>query len=394
MHYAISSFLYCDASLHCDFDFCEGLYNFILLPTRAGPVTICTGLAYPGGLQATYYQDDSFSIPFAGRTDAGVDFAIPPWPGTNVPAAPPGAMYSIAWSGLVRTKFNQIYTFSAVLLDTGASITSASCSGRVALWIDNALVLSQWDSLASLQPSGTFLLSRPDGLYTIDLQYKSMATSFAAGGPGAFRLFWQTNWRGRIIQKGAVPMGLLYWTVPAGNIPVRAMVIAAAAIVGATSLQGSYAGALTASDQDGGTSVNLNASLTLRDPFGNPALPPPANILAVRIRSVATLVEVIPSLVYAGGSTFQISYTLNPAALFTRALFIVQAAAIGGLNAEYFDDGRLLNRVMCLLQNNSNLVHHNSYTLRILFESKHSSVKAHTFIHLNIERACMLLSTD
>jgi hypothetical protein len=325
----------------------EGPYNFSLQPTRAGLITIFTGLAYPGGLPATYYQDAAFSIPFATRTDAGINFAVPPWPGNTFPATTPGAMFSIAWSGLVRPKYKQVYTFSAVLSDIILSSASAASAGRVALWIDNAVVLSQWDSLASLQASGTFYISKPDELFSIDLRYKSLASSFVAGGPGAFRLRWQTNWRGRIITQEAVPMGVLYWGVPVGGVPVTATVIAAAAVVGSASLQGSYFGALTASDADGGTSVTFNASLTIRDSFGNPALPPPANILAVRVRSVATLVEVQPLVVYSAGSTFKISYTLTPAAIFARALFIIQAAASGGLNAEYFDDGRLLNRVCC-----------------------------------------------
>jgi hypothetical protein len=133
--------------------------------------------------------------------------------------------------------------------------------------------------------------------------------------------------------------------VPVGGAAVTALVMSAAASVGASWMQGSYSGALAASDEDGGAAAAFNATLTLRDPFGNPALSPPDNILAVRVRSVATLAEARPTLVYTGGSMFRITYVLSPAAIFSRALFILQAAARGGLDAEFFDDGRLLNQV-------------------------------------------------
>jgi hypothetical protein len=313
-----------------------------MTPTRAGLVTIFAGIAYPGGLPATYYSDDSFSAPAALRTDTALDFAAPPWfiPGV-APTVAAGALYSVAWAGFIRPRYSQVYTFSAVLRDEGAAGT---CDGRVALWIDNAVVLAQWNSLASAIPSGTFLMSRAEDLFAVSIRYKAPAAAAAVGGPGAFRLLWQTNYRGRKILQQVIPAGRLHWMLPASGAAVVALVMSAAASVAATWMQGSYSGALTASDEDGGAAAAFNATLTLQDPFGNPALPPPDNILAVRVRSVATLAEARPTLVYTGGSTFQVTYVLSPAAIFSRALFIVRAAAQGGLDAEYFDDGRLLNQ--------------------------------------------------
>ena len=326
--------------------FFKGFFKFSLLLTRAGPVSIFAGLAYPGGLSATYYTDDSFSAPADTSLDSEIDFSSPPWPGKSVPEASAGSLFSVLWSGYVMPDFAQVYTFSFVLLDSGGSNIGGSCAGRVALWIDNAVVVSQWNSLASVEPTGTFLLTRADSLSAIDIRYKAPASSFAAGGPGSLRLYWQTDWRGQSVQQEVVPPGSLYWAVAAGGKPDSASVLAAAATIGTASLEGSYSGQLYASDSDGGASATFNASLTMRDPFGNPALPPPANILAVRVQSVATLAQTQPLLVYAGGSTFQMSYTLMPASIYARAIFIMQAAARGGLNAEYFDDGRLLDRVM------------------------------------------------
>ncbi len=363
-----------------------GLFNFTITPTRAGLVTIYAGIAYSGGLSATYYSDDAFSAPVALRTDTALDFAAPPWYIRAVaPTAGAGALYSVAWGGFIRPRYSQVYTFSALLRDEGAA---GACDGRVALWIDNAIVLAQWDSLASAIPAGTFLMSRAEQLFAVSIRYKAPAAAAAAGGPGAFRLLWQTNFRGRKIQQQVIPAGRLHWMLPASGAAVVARVMSAAASVSATRMQGSYSGALTASDEDGGAAAAFNATLTLCDPFGNPALPPPDNILAVRVRSVATLVETRPALHYTGGSTFQVTYVLSPAAIFSRALFIVQAAARGGLDADFFDDGRLLNQVSA--QKSTSLTYHTVFLVHFCIFFPISGSAAFYPLLTQIESCCRL----
>ncbi len=81
-----------------------GLYRFNLTLTRAGPFSLFVGVAYGGGLAATYYHNDSDSArPAAARLDPQLDFAGPPWAAPAAPdAAAGGGMYAVTWSGLGR----------------------------------------------------------------------------------------------------------------------------------------------------------------------------------------------------------------------------------------------------------------------------------------------------
>src|SRR3954447_3729270 len=84
------------------------------------------------GLQATYFDNTNFTGASVTRVDKTVSFT---W-GTNLaPAAGIGLdTYSVRWTGQVKPRFSETYTFKALIDDGGR------------LWVNHRLLVDKWST--------------------------------------------------------------------------------------------------------------------------------------------------------------------------------------------------------------------------------------------------------
>ena len=119
---------------------------------------------------------EDYTTPAKAVQESTVD-----WSGTTTTDRPyPGATdcvvngeFSVRWTGFIKPSRTDQYTFYAPL--HGSSGTGPT-KERVQLWIDNSLVIAQWASLATVDPSGTFSFPIADDYYNLVMDYKVDAT--------------------------------------------------------------------------------------------------------------------------------------------------------------------------------------------------------------------------
>lgn len=139
----------------------DGLHVMNFNITTAGSGLINAWVAQSGGLHATYFDTEALGSALYVREDTTVDFSgtgdassTSEWPGATGEAVTADT-FSVKWFGFVRPPSDFVYTFSMEIMDT----TAAGTNERVKLWVDNQLVINQWDSLVAVLPSGTFHFS-------------------------------------------------------------------------------------------------------------------------------------------------------------------------------------------------------------------------------------------
>jgi hypothetical protein len=168
--------------------------------TRTGDYKVHASIAFQGGLWATYYDHydneqlvnylespygrdwvgDYLESPWEVRVEPQVD-----WSGTASQVPMTGLTadrkWAARWAGFVKPcRADYPYTFF---------IPIESADERVQLWVDNSLIINQWTSISSTEPSGTFLFTSANALYDIKLEYKTM------GGDtdSQFSLMWKSD---------------------------------------------------------------------------------------------------------------------------------------------------------------------------------------------------------
>jgi hypothetical protein len=110
-----------------------------------------------GGLQATYFNDLALT---PGNEVKTIIRETVDWSGTSADSVPYTGMdvdneWSVRWAGFIRpSRADQHYTFFTPL---------SADDERVRLWVDNSLVISQWTSLESTEPSGTLYFTLANG---------------------------------------------------------------------------------------------------------------------------------------------------------------------------------------------------------------------------------------
>ena len=165
------------------------------------------------GLSATYYnaqptgtaQVGGAMTPVKAVRENTVDWSGMTPTDRPYPQSVTNGEFSVRWTGFVRltSPAGNIHTFHTTLGNNG------NTDERVQLWIDNSLVISQWSSLATSQPSGTVAQpsSPVDGAYySLVLDYKVGTTS-----PRGIQLKWTSAYEGT---EQVVPASLLF---PYGN---------------------------------------------------------------------------------------------------------------------------------------------------------------------------------
>ena len=112
--------------------------------------------ATSGALAATYYDHPSLGWE--------MDFRLT------------DSAYGARWAGLISPTLPGIYTFHAQFADT------SGLDDRVKLWIDNNVVIQQWNSLANTAIAGTFSFQQTyPNAYPIFVHYKNPTVATAGG---------------------------------------------------------------------------------------------------------------------------------------------------------------------------------------------------------------------
>eukprot|EP00960_Hanusia_phi_P062334 765116-Hanusia_phi.AAC.3 len=126
-----------------------------------------------GGLTATYYSTLPTGEVGGASAEKAVQESTVDWSGTSssdrpYPSSIPSGTFSVRWIGFVQPSRSDLYTFYTPV---HAGATTAT-DEKVRLWIDNSLVIDQWDSLSSTDPSGTYQFATANELYNLVMDYK------------------------------------------------------------------------------------------------------------------------------------------------------------------------------------------------------------------------------
>ena len=118
---------------------------------------------------ATYY--DSLAESATNDFGAGmpVSSSVAPtvdWSAASATSKPTALLnneeFAVRWVGFVRPSRAQQYTFHMHMNEGN----NTGHDERVKLWIDNSIIIQQWSSLASEEPSGTIAFGRANGYVT------------------------------------------------------------------------------------------------------------------------------------------------------------------------------------------------------------------------------------
>jgi len=137
-------------------------------PVVEATYTIVAMLA--NGLRGRYYNGRNFGELAMTRTDPVIDFI---WDGTT-PSADIDNPFSVIWTGQVTPRYTDTYTFKTVNDD------------GVRLWVDNRLVIDDWNDHGPQERTGTIGLQQ-NSTVSVWLEY------YNGGGPGTVTLSWESN---------------------------------------------------------------------------------------------------------------------------------------------------------------------------------------------------------
>ena len=140
--------------------------------------------ASAGGLRATYYDANNFTQPIQTRLDARMTFET-----TSLSS---DTTFSVRWMGWIKPTLSESYTFRTEPLSNVQGVK---------LWIDDSLIINEWNGLGATTANASVHLSSAN-LHALKLEYRETQ------GPRKFGLVWQTaslNW-----PMWRIPSSLLY----------------------------------------------------------------------------------------------------------------------------------------------------------------------------------------
>lgn len=271
------------------------------------------------GLVAEYFNNQDFTASAFSRIESYVDYN---WgTGSPDPAISPGS-YSVRWTGKVKPKYTETYSFTTVS-DDGAR-----------LWVDGKQLVNNWVSHPATWDTGTISLVAGQQ-YDIKLEY------YQSGGGSQISLQWNS------------PSQLLE------VIPFDALTIGGTVTVVSAPNKAPVAGNDSAWTMAGfPTLVNVLANDV--DPDAGPS---PLKITGVTTpaHGAAVLsgsgIQYTPVAGFSGTDTF--NYTISDGSLSASAMVTLTVAAqdptrLVGLKAEYFGKSDLTVPVLTRLDSNVN----------------------------------------
>ena len=122
------------------------------------------------GLHGIYYEKDYLAEPVIQRVDPTINFD---WNSSSPHPRLGNNNFSIRWTGLVKAIYSEQYRFYLAYED------------GVRLWVDNTLIIDDWDTSAGVENSGTIDLKAGES-YSIKLEF------FKNGTNGMARLMWSS----------------------------------------------------------------------------------------------------------------------------------------------------------------------------------------------------------
>lgn len=147
-------------------------------------VKTATELGTGIGLKGEYYNNGDFSDNRINRTDHIINFD---WGGSSPNLELEPHNFVVRWSGKVQPRFSETYTFYT------------ETHGGVRLWVDDQLLIDDWDSHSMSRKSGEIQLSAGQ-LYDIKMEY------IENGGAAYAKLLWSSN----SVDKEVIPKSQLY----------------------------------------------------------------------------------------------------------------------------------------------------------------------------------------
>ncbi|MBN2443626.1 MAG: cellulase family glycosylhydrolase [Spirochaetales bacterium] len=136
------------------------------------------------GLEGAYYSGTNFDSLVFIRTDGVVDFN---WGGGAPDVSLPDDNYSVQWTGEIEAGYSETYTFYTY------------CDDGVRLYIDNNLLIDNWQEQAATEYSGSIDLYGGQR-YSISMEY------FESAGDAVAQLSWSSN----STPKEVIPRDRLY----------------------------------------------------------------------------------------------------------------------------------------------------------------------------------------
>jgi len=284
--------------------------------TQAGShfFNMCAGKG--NGLMAQYFLDPELHNGLFDQLDGNVDFD---WrlgrPGSSLIPGDlnAGAGFGIRWTGYITAYLAQEHTFSVEI---------AEPDERVKLWIDEQLLIDQWTSLATINPTGTFSVCA-GAAYPLKLEY------FNSGGTCAASLTWASNGRaGNIMKRPVPPRYLSPACTPFQGSPFILQVEAGSA--------DNFSSVRGAGLTIGTAGIGAKFTVYARDNKGNPALLSPNEKFYGALRSSRGRIQSVRSNFEYGEVLGQYKGTATP---FTTELdnSCVEIVSSGGLAATYYD---------------------------------------------------------
>lgn len=123
------------------------------------------------GLRGRYFDGGNFQELVATRTDPRIEFS---WAAGETPDGVDSKPFSVLWTGTVEPLYSETFTFTTVNDD------------GVRLWVDDQLIIDDWESHGPLTRTGTIALQTGQQ-YDIWLEY------FDGGGGGEVSLSWTSD---------------------------------------------------------------------------------------------------------------------------------------------------------------------------------------------------------
>jgi len=187
----------------------DSTYTASFTGTQKGRYTVVTSLVNAGGLTATYYDNTPVSSGNYDFSTSAVEFRVDStvdWSATTTTSMPSATLsqdgiFGVRWVGFVRPSRSTQYTFH-IPLKTGG------LTERVKLWVDNSIVIQQWNSIASATPSGTIGFATGNGYYDISMVYQGTAAAL-----NGYQLLWENTASGvpnDDVSRGRIPSTRLF----------------------------------------------------------------------------------------------------------------------------------------------------------------------------------------
>ena len=204
----------------------SGRHGVVLTPTLSGYYRTVVGLAYVGGLDATYYSDTDLMFPAATGTRLSPALnsstvqdtqELPAWVRASLErdglesrgpfvrrerSQEAGAQwlsphqFSVRWLGLLRAaEHDDGGGHAAEAVFTFEAVTARASEDRVRLWVDDELLIDAWEggSNAAAEPARGTIALRGGHFYQLRLEFSAGRNVGDSSAPAQGRL--ELRWR-------------------------------------------------------------------------------------------------------------------------------------------------------------------------------------------------------